>query len=988
MDINDLAKSVFGTQRIETNAKVEYGRTSTIYAKATSTSSSGNVNVFISDYTTKPNAESGSDVRLPTSPHVNAGDTVGVTLVGGSAAKHAYVSDVIGSGDALYEDLDETKQKQAELVADIEAAKLILDEEQKALDEEIARAKAAEQAITNATNADINDIKTTIAEYKATAEATYSTKTEVDEKTGAIIKTMEANYLTIDDAVATYTEKTTFEQTTTSINAQIETLAKIADAAIETYTGAGEPTLTNSPAVNWSTDELKEQHKGDLYYDTQTNYTYRWDGSKWNMIQDTDVTKALADISEIKQTYATKTELSATESSLSTSISEYYEKATEYTDSSIKDEVTNRNSAIEQKATSIETMVATTYQVKGDYATKVDLQSYVTTTDFRQTTNEITSVVASQYGSLLWPNPLFNSNLPLYGTETEWMIGPGHVREITEQTYMTPIATDPYLGYIEFDPEAIYNVKFEGYIPNAKNYDVDEVVDNESRSLYFRDGLEGSVYFAFFDNEYKQIDGKYLKVDRDDDASDSNLNTYKSESHQGLVVSRCKNAISVTAAFGLDNDYTEPYKNGSFSYSGFFNASYVKEEDRPSYIALVFEPCSSESSADVNGEFYLWNLTITLAAENYTTVPNTINLYSQITQNDTAIKSEVYEKDDAVITIYSSINQQADRITAEVSRLDAADNVNSAKIEMNSTSISQIFTGGVGKAVKDSTETLSTLIRSDASGVTVGLSTDGGSTFSYGRTHISASSFDILNSSGTTVSSFSANSVSLMGGKTYIKNGYYFDSKTGYDTSYSATYIYSPNQNSLFTSPTTSDRNSAYEYRKRSNGLQGPSAKSGHIISDIYTVTLSDGAGFHLHAEDRKNGDLFCLVEGSTTAPRVQMIASNASNFSRFYLEPASCFLTVGGIGTYYFGNGGNSNVARISDINSLSSSVSSTYATKSAVNKQLANKVTPLYRLYNSNDGFHITTASASERSNLINAGWTADGTLGYIFSSSPSSL
>lgn len=41
-----------------------------------------------------------------------------------------------------------------------------------------------------------------------------------------------------------------------------------------TWFSGGVPTLANYPAVNWTTDELKAKHAGDMYRDDNTGYTY------------------------------------------------------------------------------------------------------------------------------------------------------------------------------------------------------------------------------------------------------------------------------------------------------------------------------------------------------------------------------------------------------------------------------------------------------------------------------------------------------------------------------------------------------------------------------------------------------------------------------------------------------------------------------------------------------------------------------------------
>lgn len=71
------------------------------------------------------------------------------------------------------------------------------------------------------------------------------------------------------------------------------------DDNITSWFYAGVPTASNAPAQNWTTETIKKQHIGDLYYDKDSGIGYRWvlDGSayKWQVIRDTGVAKALAD---------------------------------------------------------------------------------------------------------------------------------------------------------------------------------------------------------------------------------------------------------------------------------------------------------------------------------------------------------------------------------------------------------------------------------------------------------------------------------------------------------------------------------------------------------------------------------------------------------------------------------------------------------------------------------------------------------------------
>lgn len=91
---------------------------------------------------------------------------------------------------------------------------------------------------------------------------------------------------------------------------KIADLQKQIDGQIETYYYDYEPSLSNEPASSWETEEERSRHEGDLFYWKSKGYAYRFfkDGSvwKWQMVQDTDVTKALQQAAEAQDTADSK----------------------------------------------------------------------------------------------------------------------------------------------------------------------------------------------------------------------------------------------------------------------------------------------------------------------------------------------------------------------------------------------------------------------------------------------------------------------------------------------------------------------------------------------------------------------------------------------------------------------------------------------------------------------------------------------------------
>ena len=62
-----------------------------------------------------------------------------------------------------------------------------------------------------------------------------------------------------------------------SVQDSIDNLTEQINENIIIYRGNGVPTLDNYPANEWTTTELKDDHVGDLYYNTEDGKTYRFD---------------------------------------------------------------------------------------------------------------------------------------------------------------------------------------------------------------------------------------------------------------------------------------------------------------------------------------------------------------------------------------------------------------------------------------------------------------------------------------------------------------------------------------------------------------------------------------------------------------------------------------------------------------------------------------------------------------------------------------
>ena len=168
--------------------------------------------------------------------------------------------------------------------------------------------------------------KTTAESASKTASDSLKQSSAAVQTANQISTTLRTEYQTKADADKIYATQSSLKQTSDSITASVSktyatkdaltALQNASDNAIESWRGTGAPTLENKPASDWTTDAERKKHSGDLYYDKATGKAYRFgsdDGETytWDLNQDTDVTKALADASKA-QTSANNAQKSAT----------------------------------------------------------------------------------------------------------------------------------------------------------------------------------------------------------------------------------------------------------------------------------------------------------------------------------------------------------------------------------------------------------------------------------------------------------------------------------------------------------------------------------------------------------------------------------------------------------------------------------------------------------------------------------------------------
>lgn len=113
---------------------------------------------------------------------------------------------------------------------------------------------------------------------------------------GRIVFTSNGEQKTLQELGAEALESKDFINNT--LPGILEEIQSQLDGQIEQFFYTYDPTLSNIPASEWTTTALKEQHLGDLFYNTDTGAVFRFvkDGStyKWQQLSDAEVAEALA----------------------------------------------------------------------------------------------------------------------------------------------------------------------------------------------------------------------------------------------------------------------------------------------------------------------------------------------------------------------------------------------------------------------------------------------------------------------------------------------------------------------------------------------------------------------------------------------------------------------------------------------------------------------------------------------------------------------
>lgn len=147
------------------------------------------------------------------------------------------------------------------------------------------------------------EINKSAAGLRTEVSQTYSTKKELETTT----KAAQTAQSTADAAKkAAESNASDLANAVSKFDGDISGLKDQIDGAIQTWFYDGIPNALTEPEVNWTTEKDRQTHLGDLYYDNQTGFCYRYMNQNgvysWGRIKDTEVTKALSDAAKAQTT--------------------------------------------------------------------------------------------------------------------------------------------------------------------------------------------------------------------------------------------------------------------------------------------------------------------------------------------------------------------------------------------------------------------------------------------------------------------------------------------------------------------------------------------------------------------------------------------------------------------------------------------------------------------------------------------------------------
>lgn len=114
-----------------------------------------------------------------------------------------------------------------------------------------------------------------LKKYSTTIEMNSAIKQSADSISLAVSESYVKND-TLKSYATTEAMNAAIEVSANKITSRVESLGETIDQKNGNFYGLDVPTTSNAPASSWTSEELKQQHNGDIYIQTTTGNTYRY----------------------------------------------------------------------------------------------------------------------------------------------------------------------------------------------------------------------------------------------------------------------------------------------------------------------------------------------------------------------------------------------------------------------------------------------------------------------------------------------------------------------------------------------------------------------------------------------------------------------------------------------------------------------------------------------------------------------------------------
>lgn len=210
------------------------------------------------------------------------------------------LTELIDGGSTIYSAMNDIKVDVSGLHADLSEMNTTIDGQSGQITQ-LSSKQAEYEASLESLSATLSDTNATLYGDGETAGITTrmtnieATASGISSSVSSLSSNLQNNYYNkgaVDNIASGISSSAS-----SALTSAVSGLQNQIDGKIETWCGSVVPTTSNYPASSWNTSVLKDQHIGDLYYDTKAGYAYQYAKSgntyQWNVVTASGIGEAI-----------------------------------------------------------------------------------------------------------------------------------------------------------------------------------------------------------------------------------------------------------------------------------------------------------------------------------------------------------------------------------------------------------------------------------------------------------------------------------------------------------------------------------------------------------------------------------------------------------------------------------------------------------------------------------------------------------------------